>query len=167
MKGVKFRAYNSATSRLAELTGMLPVQIEAAELSQAFATGVAESMISSGATGYDSKIWDSLTHFYEVNAWMPRNTVFVNMDAWNGISEESRSVITGCAELAAYAGQKAAMQVTDFTVGQLSANGMTVGEPSETLATELREIGTTMTTEWLESTGEDGKDVVDAFQSAN
>ena len=53
MKGVKFRSYNSATARLAELTGMLPVQIEAAEISQAFATGVAESMISSGATGYD------------------------------------------------------------------------------------------------------------------
>lgn len=167
MEGVKFRAYNNATSRLAELTGMLPVQIEAAELSQAFATGVAESMISSGATGYDSKVWDSLTNFYEVNAWMPRNTVFVNMDAWNGLSEESQNVVTGCAALAAYAGQKAAMQVTDFTVGQLSANGMTVSEPSETLAEELRAIGTTMTEEWLETAGDDGKAIVDAFQSAN
>jgi len=76
MKGIKFRSYNSATARLAELTGMLPVQIEAAEISQAFATGVAESMISSGATGYDRKVWEHLTHFYEVDAWMPRNHVF-------------------------------------------------------------------------------------------
>jgi TRAP-type C4-dicarboxylate transport system substrate-binding protein len=164
MQGVKFRAYNSATSRLAELTGMLPVQIEAAELSQAFATGVAESMISSGATGYDSKVWDSLTNFYSVNAWMPRNTVFVNMDAWNGLSEATQNVITACAELAAFAGEKAAEQYTDYTVGQLAANGMTVAAPSETLATELREIGTTMTNEWLENTGEDGKAIVDAFQ---
>ena len=48
MKGIKFRSYNNATSRLAELTGMLPVTIEAAEISQAFATGVADSMVSSG-----------------------------------------------------------------------------------------------------------------------
>ncbi|HIF78560.1 MAG TPA: C4-dicarboxylate ABC transporter substrate-binding protein, partial [Sulfitobacter sp.] len=48
MKGVKFRSYNNTTARLAELTGMSPVTIEAAEVSQAFATGVAESMISSG-----------------------------------------------------------------------------------------------------------------------
>ncbi|MEL6600702.1 MAG: TRAP transporter substrate-binding protein DctP, partial [Pseudomonadota bacterium] len=65
MEGIKFRSYNNATSRLAELTGMLPVTIEAAEISQAFATGVASSMISSGATGYDRKVWESLTHFYE------------------------------------------------------------------------------------------------------
>ncbi|MEL7000922.1 MAG: TRAP transporter substrate-binding protein, partial [Pseudomonadota bacterium] len=82
MKGIKFRSYNSSTARLAELTGMLPVQIEAAEISQAFATGVAESMISSGATGYDRKVWEHLTHFYEVDAWMPRNHVFVNKDTW-------------------------------------------------------------------------------------
>ena len=78
MEGVKFRSYNSATARLAELTGMLAVQIEAAEISQAFATGVADSMISSGATGYDRKVWESLNYFYEVDAWLPRNYVFVN-----------------------------------------------------------------------------------------
>jgi len=73
MAGIKFRSYNNATARLAELTGMLPVTIEAAEISQAFATGVAESMISSGATGYDRKVWESLSHFYEVDAWLPYN----------------------------------------------------------------------------------------------
>ncbi|MCK5919622.1 MAG: TRAP transporter substrate-binding protein, partial [Methylococcales bacterium] len=75
MKGIKFRAYNAATSRLAELSGMLPVQIEAAELVQALATGVADSFISSGSTGYDKKVWEHLTHFYDTQAWLPRNTV--------------------------------------------------------------------------------------------
>ena len=58
MEGIKFRSYNNATTRLAELTGMLPVTVEAAEISQAFATGVADSMVSSGATGYDRKVWE-------------------------------------------------------------------------------------------------------------
>jgi len=75
-KGVKFRSYNSATARIADLMGMLPVQVEAAELSQALATGVADSFVSSGATGYDRKVWEHLTHFYEVNAWLPRNLRF-------------------------------------------------------------------------------------------
>ena len=39
MKGIKFRSYNNATARLAELTGMLPVQIEAAEISSGFRDG--------------------------------------------------------------------------------------------------------------------------------
>ncbi|MCP4182449.1 MAG: TRAP transporter substrate-binding protein, partial [Hyphomicrobiales bacterium] len=104
MKGVKFRSYNSATARLAELTGMLPVSIEAAEISQAFATGVAEAMVSSGSTGYDRKVWESLTHFYEVDAWLPRNTVMVNKGVWGGVSDANKNVIRGCAELAEYSG---------------------------------------------------------------
>ena len=114
MKGLKFRSYNNATARLAELTGMLPVQIEAAEISQAFATGVAESMISSGSTGYDRKVWESLTHFYEVDAWLPRNYVLVNADVWNDTSEAHKNVINGCASLAEYAGTWRAKEYTQF-----------------------------------------------------
>jgi TRAP-type C4-dicarboxylate transport system substrate-binding protein len=90
MKGIKFRAYNAATARLAELGGMLPVQIEAAELSQALATGVAEAFISSGSTGYDRKVWEHLSHFYDTQAWLPRNYVFANKDAYNGLRQQGR-----------------------------------------------------------------------------
>mmetsp|Transcript_15585 Transcript_15585/g.18770 ORF Transcript_15585/g.18770 Transcript_15585/m.18770 type:complete len:214 (-) Transcript_15585:10-651(-) len=54
-QGIKFRSYNTATATFAEELGMVPVQVEAAELSQALATGVAEAFISSGSTGYDRK----------------------------------------------------------------------------------------------------------------
>lgn len=164
MKGIKFRSYNSATARLAELTGMLPVQIEAAEISQAFATGVADSMVSSGSTGYDRKVWESLTHFYEVDAWLPRNYVMINSDVWGGVSDANKNVITACAELAQYAGTWRAVEYTQFTLNGLRAGGMQVGPASDGLKAELREIGATMTAEWLEAAGEEGKAIVDAFK---
>ena len=164
MRGIKFRSYNSATARLAELTGMLPVQIEAAEISQAFATGVAESMISSGATGYDRKVWEHLTHFYEVDAWMPRNHVFVNNDVWNGISDANKSIVRGCADLAAYAGYWRAVQYTDFTLNGLRAGGMTVGPAGERLVNELNAVGETMAAEWTEAAGAQGQGIIDAFR---
>ena len=40
MKGLKWRAYNVGTARIAELVGAQPVTIQAAELPQALATGV-------------------------------------------------------------------------------------------------------------------------------
>ncbi|WP_296765621.1 TRAP transporter substrate-binding protein [Sediminimonas sp.] len=165
MEGVKFRSYNSATARLAELTGMLPVQIEAAEISQAFATGVAEAMISSGATGYDRKVWESLDYFYEVDAWLPRNYVFVNSDAWDGLSQENRDVMSGCAELAEYTGLWRSKEYTGFTVQGLRDGGMTVEPPSDTLRGELQEIGETMTAEWLEQAGAEGEEIVEAFRA--
>ncbi|NQV98489.1 MAG: TRAP transporter substrate-binding protein [Rhodospirillales bacterium] len=165
MKGIKFRSYNTATARLAELTGMLPVTIEAAEISQAFATGVAESMVSSGSTGYDRKVWESLTHFYEVDAWLPRNYVMVNKDVWGKTSDASKNVITGCANLAEYTGYYRSIQYTDFTLNGLKAGGMKVGPASEKLVNELKVIGETMTAEWLKDAGAEGKAIVDAFKA--
>ena len=165
MAGVKFRSYNNATSRLAELTGMLPVTIEAAEISQAFATGVAESMISSGATGYDRKVWESLTHFYEVDAWLPYNYVMVNKDVWNGVSADNQGVIQGCADAAGAAGLEASKAYTQFTMDGLRDGGMTVGPAGDELMSGLREVGVTMTSEWLEAAGDDGAALVDAFKA--
>ncbi|MEO1248718.1 MAG: TRAP transporter substrate-binding protein [Pseudomonadota bacterium] len=166
MDGIKFRSYNNATARIAELAGMLPVTIEAAEISQAFATGVAESMISSGSTGYDRKVWESLTHFYEVDAWLPRNYVIVNKDAWGGLDEATQNVVTGCASLAEYAGNWRAVQYTEFTLKELAANGMTVGPANDSLTGELKEFGEIMTSEWLEAAGEEGQAIIDAFNAA-
>lgn len=166
MKGIKFRSYNNATSRLAELTGMLPVTIEAAEISQAFATGVAESMISSGATGYDRKVWESLTHFYEVDAWMPRNSIMVNKDTWEATSDANKAIIEACADLAEYAGFWRAVQYTDFTLNGLRAGGMTVEPAGDTLVEGLNAVGETMVSEWLEAAGDDGKAIVDQYQAS-
>lgn len=167
MKGVKFRSYSTATARLAELTGMLPVQIEAAEISQAFATGVADSMISSGATGYDRKVWEHLNYFYIVDAWLPRNAVFVNMDAWEGLDDATKAVMNDCAAAAKAEGLERSKDYTQFTLDGLKEGGMNVETASDTLVGQLQEIGATMTEEWLEVAGEDGKAIVDAYKAAN
>ena len=125
MKGIKFRSYNAATARLAALAGMLPVQIEAAELSQALATGVAESFISSGSTGNDMKVWEHLTHFYDTQAWLPRNTVFVNKDSWNGLDGRAKACLRSSALLAEQAGANASRALASWYLQQLAAHGMT------------------------------------------
>lgn len=167
MEGIRFRSYNTATARIAELTGMRPVQIEAAELSQALSTGVAESFISSGATGYDSQVWESLTHFYEVDAWLPRNVVFANKQAWEGLDEETQSAIRDCAAEAKERGLEMSKEYTSVTLDGLREGGMTVQRANDELMDELREIGEVMTEEWLESAGETGREVIEAYRSGS
>lgn len=164
MKGIKFRAYNAATARIAALAGMAPVQIEAAELSQALATGVVESFISSGSTGVDSKVWESLTHFYDVQAWLPRNVVFANKDAWGKLDAATQKAVTDCAEKAAAAGAKKSEDLTAGYLKTLASNGMKVSGPSDALKADLAKFGETMTAEWLKAAGADGAAIVDAYK---
>ena len=164
-KGIKFRGYNAATNELSRLMGMNPVQIEAAELVQALATGVAEGFVSSGSTGYDRKVWEHLTHFYDVQAWLPRNYVFANKDAWNDLDESTRNIVKGVAMMAEAAGTAKSEQLMNWYLGQLAANGMKVQPASEQLTADLKKIGATMTDSWLEKAGPDGKAIVDAFNS--
>ncbi len=167
MKGLKFRAYNAATARLAELAGMQPVQIEAAELSQALATGVAESFVSSGSTGYDEKVWEHLSNFYEVDAWLPRNTVFANKNAWEGLSEDQQQAMRDCADTAAEEGLAKSKELTQFYLDGLREGGMTVEPPSDQLRADLKKIGDTMTEEWLAEAGDEGKSIVDSYNAGN
>jgi TRAP-type C4-dicarboxylate transport system substrate-binding protein len=165
MAGIKFRSYNAATGRFAELTGMLPVQVEAAELTQALATGVAEAFVSSGSTGYDRKVWEQLTHFYDTQAWLPRNYVFANKDAFNALEPQVQNCLKSSALLAQAAGAARAQQLADWYVAQLAANGMTVSAPGEKLSADLAVIGETMAAEWSAEAGAEGAAIIEAFKA--
>ena len=155
MRRMKFRAYNSSTSRLAQLMGATPTQIETAELSQALATGVANSLITSGATGVDRKVWEHLSHFYDLQAWLPKNMVIVNKQAWNALDERTRALVSGAAAMAEASGWARSEELADQYLVTLREHGMSVQPPSEELARGVKEIGETMTKEWLAEAGEE------------
>jgi TRAP-type C4-dicarboxylate transport system substrate-binding protein len=90
LKGVKWRAYSPATARIAELVGAQPVTVQAAELSQAMATGVIESYMSSGSTGYDTKTYEHIKYWYDTQAWLPKNAVLVNKAAFDALDKRPR-----------------------------------------------------------------------------
>ncbi len=167
LKGIKFRAYNAATARIAELAGMIPMQIEAAELSQALATGVVDSFMTSSTTGVDTKAWEQVSHFYDVQAWLPRNTVFVNKRAWNGLDDSTRSAITECGDIMQKTGLEKVKGLAAKYMQTLKDNGMTVEPPSPELEAGLAKFGEVMTEEWLKKAGPDGKAIIDAYKAAN
>ncbi len=166
MRGVKFRAYDASTSRLAELMGAIPTKTEASEIAQAFSTGVAEAMIASGAIGVFQKIWDYCEYFYTVNAWLPKSAVIVNVQAWEGLDEATRSVLL---EVSATTEAAVWDQMESENEGYLQAmkdNGMTVAEPSEQLKADLEAIGAKMVDEWIASVGESGARLIADYRAA-
>jgi TRAP-type C4-dicarboxylate transport system substrate-binding protein len=163
MKGLKFRAYNRGTSRIAELAGAQPITIQAAELSQALATGKVDSFISSGATGVDSKVWEQLSHFYDTQAWLPKNLVLMNKAAFDKLDDASKKAVMAEAAKAEATGWAEAEKLAKGFLENLAKNGMKVQAPSAKLAADYKELGKKLTDEWLAKAGADGKAVVDAY----
>jgi TRAP-type C4-dicarboxylate transport system substrate-binding protein len=64
LKGTKMRAYNPATSRIAQLLGAQPTTIQLAELGQALATGTVDNFLTSSASGVENKLYESVKYFY-------------------------------------------------------------------------------------------------------
>lgn len=164
LKGIKWRAYSPATSRIAELVGAQPVTIQAAELAQALATGVVTSFMSSGSTGRDTKVWESLTHFYDTQAWLPKNMVFVNNDALKKLDAATQKALMEAAAAAEKRGWDMAVAETEDAKAALVKGGMKVLPPSKALIDGFKKVGATMTDEWVKKAGADGKAIVDAYQ---
>nr|WP_245749156.1 TRAP transporter substrate-binding protein [Jannaschia pohangensis] len=164
-QGVKFRSYNTATATFAEEMGMIPVQVEAAELAQALATGVAEAFISSGSTGYDQKVWEYLSHYYKVNAWLPRNYVMVNKGVWDALDADTQAAIQRAADETGASCLAKSEELTNFYFDGLAENGMTVTDAGPEFLAELETIGAGMTADWLEQTGAQGQAILDAYNA--
>ncbi len=163
MKGLKFRAYNTATERLAQLAGMEPTQIESADISTAFSTGRVDAMITSPSTGANSKAWDFLSHFHNTQAWLPKNIVLVNKKAFMKLDEATQKAVLEAGAAAETRGWKMSMAESDEKIGVMKDNGIAIITPSEKLTSELKAIGATMSAEWLESAGDDGRAIMDAY----
>ncbi len=164
MKGLKWRAYNVGTARIGELVGAQSVTVQAAELPQALATGVVNSFISSGATGYDSKVWESLDHFYDTQAWIPKNVTFVNKAAFDALDKPTQEAVLKAAATAETRGWKMWQDKSQWYVDQLKAKGMKVLPPSAELKAGYEKIGEQLTADWLKKAGADGEAVIAAYK---
>jgi TRAP-type transport system periplasmic protein len=164
LKGVKWRAYNPQTSRIAELVGAQPVTVQAAELSQALATGVVESYMSSGSTGWDSKTYEHLKYWYDTQAWLPKNVVLVNKAAFDALDAPTKAALLKAGADAEARGLAASKKANGETLDKLKGAGMNILPPSPQLKADMAKVGETMLKEWLDKAGPEGKQLIDAYR---
>jgi TRAP-type C4-dicarboxylate transport system substrate-binding protein len=164
LKGVKWRAYSPATARIAELVGAQPVTVQAAELSQAMATGVIESYMSSGATGYDSKTYEHIKYWYDTQAWLPKNAVIMNKAAFDALDASTKQAVLKAAADAEARGWSLSKAKNSEYIDLLRKNGMNIVAPPDQLRADMKKVGDVMLKEWLEKAGAEGKDLIDAYK---
>jgi TRAP-type C4-dicarboxylate transport system substrate-binding protein len=166
MRGIKWRAYSPATAKIAELIGAQPVTIQAAELTQALATGTVESYMSSGSTGYDTKTYEHLKHFTDTQAWLPKNAVIVNRKAFEALDKPVQDALLKAAADAEVRGWKVSQEKNEWYKQQLADKGMTIHPPSAKLKADMQQVGNIMLADWEKTAGADGQAIVAAYRKA-
>ena len=165
LNGLRFRAYNAALEEFATLAGAAPVQIEASDIPQAFATGQVAAMITSPSTGVNSTAWDFVTHYTPINAWVPKNIVVVNKRMFDGLDAGTQSAVLEAAAAAQTRGWEMSAAEAESMTAALADNGIIVYEPSETLIADLQGIGATMLENWKANASDAALAVLESYNN--
>jgi TRAP-type C4-dicarboxylate transport system substrate-binding protein len=147
------RTYNATTARIATLLGAEGVDVPMVEVGKAFAEGRIDSMITSAVTGVENKVWGHVKHFYEVNAWFPKNVVFANARAMNGLEPFARDAVLRSAAAAEARGWAASESAAVNSVDELRRNGMKVERVPREFSVEIKRLGERFSLEWLRQVG--------------
>jgi len=164
MKGLFWRAYNAGTTRIAEIVGAHPVTVQAADLPRALSTGLINAFMTSSATGYDSKAWETMTYFYDARAWIPKNITFVNAAAFDLLDKQSQTALVNAATAAETRGWTMSQEKNRWYTEQLAKNGLKVLAPGDALTGGLKKVGEQLTAEWLRKAGDEGWAVIEAYK---
>ena len=160
LRGQRMRTYNAATKRIAEELGAHPVDVMMTDLNQALAAGRVESMITSGATGIDSRAWEQLKYFYDIHAWYPKNIVLVNQAAWNALDAATQAGVRSAAAAAETRGWQMSRVAEAASLAELSAHGVHIDNIDFAFRSELRRFGERFSVEWVRATGRGANDIL-------
>lgn len=162
-KSVRFRAYSASTSRMVTLMGAVPTTIQAAEVPQAFSTGVVDMMITSPATGVDTQAWDYVKHYYDAQAFIPQAIVIANKRSLMSLPAPQRQAVLDAGKKAEARGWAQAREMTARLTQTLASKGINVQPVPQAIAAELNKIGAAMAAEWSQKAGADGAKVLEAY----
>jgi len=163
LKGLKFRTYNPTLEKFVKLAGAAPTQVQVPDISQAFATGRVEAMITSPSTGANSKAWDFLSHYTDIKAWVPKNIVVVNKKAFRKLDDAQQKALLAAAAKAETRGWKMSQEETAAKVKILKDNGIQIINPSPALMSGLKKIGASLMADWKKAAGAEGEQILSAY----
>ena len=158
-KGTRMRTYNPATVRIAEMLGAAPVDVPMVEVNTALSAGKLDSMITSALTGVENQVWGQIKQYYGINAWFPKNIVFVNQQAFDALPPPVREAVTKAAQTAEARGWAMSETIAEESVGELQRKGIKVERAPAELEAELKRLGERFSREWVQSVGNEANKI--------
>ena len=158
-KGAKMRTYNATTLRIAELLGASGVDVPMVEVGKALNSGRIDSMITSAVTGVENRVWSDIKYYYEINAWFPKNIVFVNLSAFKALKPDAQSALLKAAQDAENRGWAMSEKAATESTNELKSNGIKIERIPADLNATLKRLGEKFSREWVTGVGNDANEI--------
>lgn len=152
-KGTRMRTYNATTVRIAVLLGATPVDVPMVEVNHALSSGRIHNMITSAVTGVENEAWRHIGFFHEINAWFPKNIVFVHRGAFDSLGPLLQQSVLKAAANAEARGWAASEAASQSSLRELQARGMKVERVPPEFEAELKRMGEKFSREWIREVG--------------
>lgn len=163
-RGLRLRAYNHFTKKLALLAGATPVAIETADIAQAINTRRIDAFTASAAQVATRKAWIFAPYFMDVAIWVPRNAVAVNKAQFESLSADVRKAMLDAAKFAEDRAWEAVVKDHADRRTYLSAAGASVLSPDAAMMEAFGAIGRQMGEDWMKNAGADGEAILAAYR---
>ncbi len=158
-RGTRMRTYNPTTVRIAELLGAEPVDVPMVQVGEALRSGRIDSMITSAVTGVESAVWEHIGHYHEINAWFPKNIVFVRRQVFDALDARQQAAVRTAATEAEARGWRFSEAVATTSTQTLRDKGMTVSRVPARVDTALKRLGEKFSREWVRSVGHEANEI--------
>jgi TRAP-type transport system periplasmic protein len=162
-RGTKMRTYNASTIRIAELLGAKPVDVPMVEVAKALAEGRMDNMITSSVTGAENKVWSHIKYYYEINAWFPKNIVFVNAASFKALPVDTQAAVLAAADIAQTRGWAMSQAANVDAVDELKTNGIKIERMPREVDARLKRLGEKFSREWVRSVGNEANTIFVPF----
>lgn len=153
LKGARMRTYNATTVRIAQLLGATPVEVPMVQVGEALAQGRIDCMITSAVTGVENRVWEHAKHYYEINAWYPKNITLANTRALQTLPAEARTLLLQAAAQAELRGWAASEAAAQESLATLRQRGMKTEPLSVDFLSDLKRLGERFSREWIQDVG--------------
>lgn len=162
-QGKKLRIYSQATQKMGDLLGFRSIILPFAEVSQAFATGMIDSLFTSAQTGTDTQVWDNSKYFTYTGTMHNKNAIIVNERALRALDKDLQKIVIEAGERATRRGWEMSAKSNQDRVEVLRSHGIVVTEASPAIQEALQKVGQTMIEDWRQTASPEEREVLDSY----
>lgn len=164
LDGLKIRAWDASGTTTLRAAGAAAIQLPWADVVPQLASGGIEAVLTSAEGGVNSKFWEHLSDFTEINYSTSLNMTHVNKYEWDALTDAQRNALQTAAEAANEAAWGALKERVAGNYAEMRDHGMSVHtEVPADFQQALTEAGQVVYDDWLEKVGSEGQEILDTF----